>query len=329
MVRWRMVLVGAMVFAALPATANRVMAEYQRPVEAAPSEKDIGGGYVTPKVQQPLPRSSWWQAADVGFLGAAMGLSAWFVLKRRSRRALVVLTIGCLLYLGFYRKGCVCPIGAIQNVAVALTDPSYAIGYVVIAFFFLPLVMSLFFGRVFCGGVCPLGAIQDLVVVRPVQVPRRLDRALGSLKYIYLAAAIWFAVQPAAQRDFLICRFDPFVGLFRMTGPGYMLMLGGAFLVVGMFVGRMYCRYLCPYGAILGLLSRFAWRGVTITPGKEIDCGLCVEACPFGAIDKMRAIRSSCLFCARCYALCPQELAKQRPTDEPVQMTVPLRGQTE
>jgi len=46
---------------------------------------------------------------------------------------------------------------------------------------------------------------------------------------------------------------------------------------------------------------------VTITPDKELDCGLCAEACPYGAIEKMRAVKSSCLFCARCYAACPRE----------------------
>jgi polyferredoxin len=96
-----------------------------------------------------------------------------------------------------------------------LTDPSYAIPWVVIFFFVLPLLLALVFGRVFCGGVCPLGAIQELVVLKPVQIPRRLDRTLGWLKYVYLVVAIYFAVQPLAQRDFIICRFDPFVGMSR------------------------------------------------------------------------------------------------------------------
>ncbi len=282
-------------------------ADYQRPVEAAPSAKDIGGGYVTPAVQRPTPRAAWWSVADAFLLAAALGASTWIVLGRRNRRWLVVLTIACLLYFGFYRKGCICPIGAIQNVTVALVDPSYAIPYVAIAFFFLPLVMALLVGRAFCGGVCPLGGIQDLVLLKPLQVPRLVDKALGCLKYVYLIAAVWFAARPALDRDFIICRFDPFVGFFRRTGSAEMLIAGGVLLVLGMFVGRAYCRYLCPYGAILAVLSRFSWRGVTITPNKELDCGLCTEACPLGAIEKMRAVRSSCLFCARCYASCPRE----------------------
>ncbi|MCP4662556.1 MAG: 4Fe-4S binding protein [bacterium] len=280
--------------------------EYERPVEAAPTEESIGEGYVTPTVQHPKPRSLGWEIADVVLLAAALGLGAWIGLGRRSRRWIVVLTIACLVYFGFFREGCVCPIGSIQNVIVALVDPNYAMPYLVIAIFLLPLVAALFFGRVFCGGVCALGAIQELVLLKPIEVPRRLDKALGALKYVYLALAIWFAVQPAVDRDFIICRFDPFVGLFRWAGPAHMLMIGGALLLLGFFIGRPYCRYLCPYGVLLSWLSRISWTGVTITPDNELDCGLCTQACPYGAIEKMRAVRSSCLSCARCYHSCPR-----------------------
>ena len=287
---------------------------YTRPVETAPQAETIGGGYKTPAVQKPLPRDAVFQVLDVVMLAAAMGVSVWLVLKRRSRKWVVALTVGSLAYFGFYREGCVCPIGSIQNVAVALTDRTYAIPMVVTATFFLPLVVALFFGRAFCGGVCALGAIQELVVLKPLTVPRRLDRALRPMRYIYLALAILLAIRPALGRDFLICRFDPFVGLFRRTGAPHMLLLGGGFLLLGMFVGRPYCRYLCPYGGILALCTLLARRGGTITPGKELDCGLCAEACPYGAIRQMRAVRKDCLYCARCYASCPRdgELARAK-----------------
>jgi hypothetical protein len=284
--------------------------QYQRPVSAAPTDADIGDGYVTPAVQRPLPRAVWHDALDVGVLAAALGLASWLVLKRRHRGGLVALAIGCLVYFGFYRRGCVCPIGAIQNVTTALIDPQYAVSYIVVLIFFLPLVFAVLFGRVFCGGVCPLGAIQELVLLRPLRVPRRVDKLLGLLKWAYLALALWFAARPAGFRDFIICRFDPFVGFFRLAGPLHMLLIGGGLLLLALLIGRPYCRYLCPYGALLSLLSRMAWRPVSVTPDRELDCGLCAEACPYGAIQNLRAVRSACLACARCFNRCPRHRAR-------------------
>ncbi|MFN0168605.1 MAG: 4Fe-4S binding protein [Bryobacteraceae bacterium] len=310
-----LLLVALLLILAAAQTLSAQAIPYERPVDTAPQEKDIGAGYVTPAVQRPRPRSYGMEVLDVVLLAAALGVSVWLVLARRSRRWVVALTLACTAYFGFYREGCICPIGSIQNVAVAFTDARYRIPIVVTATFFLPLLVAVFFGRAFCGGVCPLGAIQELVVLKPVEVPRRLDRALSLLKYVYLAVALWFAIQPSPAREFLICRFDPFVGFFRRTGFAHMLAIGGGFLLLGMFVGRPYCRYLCPYGGLLSWCARLAGRGVTITPDKELDCGLCSGACPYGAIEDMRAVRAKCLYCARCYASCPREgpLAKGKP----------------
>ena len=300
--------IGAALVFALAVTAAPARAQpydYKRPVEVAPTEQTIGEGYVTPKVQRPRPRATAWQIADVALMGLALGVAAWLALWRRRRGGLVALTAACLLYFGFYREGCVCPIGSTQNVAVALVDPSYAVPHHVIVLFVLPLAAALLFGRVFCAGVCPLGAIQELMLLKPVQVPARLDKALGWLKWIYLGVALYYVVLPAVERDFLICRFDPFVGLFRFTGAAWLLLVGGAFLAAGIVVGRPYCRWLCPYGALLSAFSRYAWKPFSITPDRELDCGLCQSACPYGAIEERRAVRTSCFACGRCYRSCP------------------------
>jgi polyferredoxin len=238
-------------------------------------------GHRLPQTSYPSARAAWLGWADVAALTVALGLAAWFALRRRSRRALAALSVVSLAYFGFYRAGCVCPIGAIQNVAEALADGRYALPATVALFFILPLAAALLFGRVFCGGVCPLGAAQDVVLVRAARLPAWLEGALGVAPFLYLGLAVLYA---ATGSDYLICRYDPFVAFFRLSGPAPMLLFGGAVLLVSMFIGRPYCRFACPYGALLGIAARWAWRRATITPDTCIDCSLCREACPFGSI---------------------------------------------
>ncbi len=267
--------------------------------EGRPANADLPDWYKLPETTAPAPKSVASDYIDTAVLAAAMALAAYLALKRRSRRGLIVLTFFSLFYFGFWRGGCVCPIGSIQNVTLGLFDSAYIVPAAIIAFFALPLIFALFFGRVFCSSVCPLGAIQDVVLLRPVKVPSWLERALGLFPYVYLGLAVLLAATGSA---FIICRFDPFVSFFRLVplsrlpagnwqllvggGRSNLLVLGACVLLISVFIGRVYCRFVCPYGALLGILSRFSrWR-VTITPDECIQCRLCEDACPFGAINE-------------------------------------------
>jgi len=238
-------------------------------------------GHVPPGPSVPVPRSLFLEYVDVFALAGALSLAGYLALKARSRRGLMLLSVLCLLYFGFWRKGCVCPVGSIQNMMQALTDRTYVVPLTVILFFALPLVFALFFGRVFCAAVCPLGAMQDVVLLRPVKVPVWVSSTLGLVPYLYLGLALALVDGGAG---YLVCRYDPFVGFFRLSASFPMLVFGGGMLVLAMFVGRPYCRFLCPYSVLLNWCSRLSRRHVTITPDECIKCRLCEESCPFGAI---------------------------------------------
>ena len=244
---------------------------------------DFESGYQIPLTATPTPRGDFMQYVDVAVLLGALALALWLVYRSRSRRGIAALSLFSLAYFGFYRKGCVCAIGSVQNVALALCDAHYALPLTVLVFFLAPLLVALFAGRAFCAAVCPQGAIQDLVLIKPLKVPAWLEAALGLIPYLFLGAG---AICAATGGGFLICRYDPLVPFFRFNESSLMLALGAAFLVVGMFIGRPYCRFLCPYGALLRLASAAAkWR-VRVTPDTCTQCALCQHSCPFGALQE-------------------------------------------
>jgi len=109
-----------------------------------------------PVVPDPLPRPELFMYLDVTLLGLGLALAAWLTLRKRSRFGVVALMLASIAYFGFWRRGCVCAIGSIQNVALALADRNYALPMVAGIFFLLPLLFALFFGRVFCAAVCTI-----------------------------------------------------------------------------------------------------------------------------------------------------------------------------
>ncbi|MGD9201501.1 MAG: 4Fe-4S binding protein, partial [Chitinispirillia bacterium] len=251
--------------------------------------------YTQPQAAYPQGRSPSFDYIDVFLLFFALCLAAYLTIIKRSRRYVFLLMIVCLLYFGFYKKGCICPIGSIQNISLALFNPEFRVTLTTGLIFFLPLIFSLLFGRVFCSSVCPLGGIQDLVLIKPITIPIWLKTVLRFIPYVYLALAVLFASTGAG---FIICQFDPFVGIFRRSASFSMILFGILFLGAGTVVARPYCRFLCPYSILLGWMSFFSKWHVSVTPDICIKCRLCEKACPFEAINTPR-IRPSLSYQSR------------------------------
>ncbi|MDR1756350.1 MAG: 4Fe-4S binding protein [Culturomica sp.] len=242
---------------------------------------DFESGYQYPDITYAVPNEAVWTSVDILLLVLLMGIVAWAVLRKRTRKPILWVSVISVAWFGFFRSGCVCSIGAIQNVALAGVDSTYILPLSVLLFFILPIGFALLFGRVFCAGVCPFGALQELVNLKNYRLSKSLTTVLGMIPWIYLIFALLYAV---TRSSFIICRFDPFIGIFRLGGDLGLLLFGALLLVAAVFTGRPFCRFLCPYGALLSLFSRVSVRKISITPQSCINCDLCRNACPVDAI---------------------------------------------
>ncbi len=242
---------------------------------------DFESGYEYPDIQHPVPFEQFLNILDIVLLTAMMGIVAWAIHKKESRKAIFSVSIISVLYFGFYRNGCVCSVGSIQNVILALADPTYNLPWVVLLLFLLPIIFTLLFGRVFCAGVCPLGALQEIVNIKNFRISRAVSQALSVIPWIYLGFAILYA---ATRSQFIICQFDAFIGIFRFGGDLGMIIFGIILLLLSTVVARPFCQFLCPYGALLSIFGKFSMKKMEVTKKGCINCTLCHNSCPVDAL---------------------------------------------
>ncbi|MCL2710307.1 MAG: 4Fe-4S binding protein [Planctomycetaceae bacterium] len=237
--------------------------------------------YTLPETKTPRHPTAFENATAVAAYAVFLLLAGLAVHYWRSRKMLFGLAIGSVVVLGFWHQGCPCPVGMFQNLVQACVEPSATVAWTVIVLFALPLLAALFFGRIFCSSVCPLGAVQELTAFNNWKVPNHYEQVLGLFRYFTLGIGVFCVV---VGLGYVICQFDPFVGIFRHSGLYPVLIFGGVVLVTGFFIGRPFCRFLCPYGALLGMCGSLTAKKVTVTPGKCDQCNLCKSVCPYNAI---------------------------------------------
>jgi polyferredoxin len=184
------------------------------------------------------------------------------------------------------------------------------------------LAISVVFRKAFCGWLCPVGALSEWLwklgrgtFRRNFFLPRWADIGLRSLKYILLGLFLYaVAAMPVAGiRDFLegpygVISDVKMLNFFRTLSLAGAMVLA-ALTLASVFVQNFWCRYLCPYGALLGLAAKLSPARIRRAPDPCIDCAKCAQACPSRLeVDKLITIGSAeCTGCLECVAVCPAE----------------------
>lgn len=186
------------------------------------------------------------------------------------------------------------------------------------------LAMAFLFRKAFCSWLCPVGTISEYlwragkkVFGRNFFLPRWLDLPLRGLKYLLLGFFVWAISTMSAMgiRDFMTSPYGliadvKMLNFFRHIGETGLIVLG-VIVAASVFVPNFWCRFLCPYGALLGLTSWLSPMKIRRNAEPCIDCGKCAKACPSALpVDKLAKIQSvECTGCLECVAVCPAENA--------------------
>ncbi len=212
-----------------------------------------------------------------------------------------------------------CPLGALQNsfAESGKSAPYYMLGII--------MLYGIIFGRWICGWLCPFGLLQDLLhkIKTPKLKKGRITKALSLVKYAILVIFVIIIPILYMIRDFplpafckYICPAGTFGGAlgllinpansetFGMLGPlfTWKFALMVSILVGTVFIYRLFCRFLCPLGAIYGLFNKFSLFGIKLEKNKCINCGACVTTCK---MDITKVGDHECISCGECISVCP------------------------
>ncbi len=184
------------------------------------------------------------------------------------------------------------------------------------------LAMSFLFRKAFCSWLCPVGTISEYLwrlghelFRRNFVLPRWLDLPLRGLMYMLLGFGVW-AVSSMAAGELASFMSSPYgvvadvkmLNFFRHLGEAGATTLA-VLAVASLLIQNFWCRYLCPYGALLGITALFSPARIRRNPETCIDCAKCAHACPSALpVDQLLTIQSAeCTGCLECVSVCPAQ----------------------
>ena len=238
------------------------------------------------------------QALDLALTTAflAFALASFFLKSRPLKYVALVLSVA---YLGITKSQLVSITDLFR--VVDWSFPTIEDGLTWYVFTGFTVVSTVLWGRVYCGRICAFGAFTQLMdAILPsrlrVEPPKWLERRASWIKYGLLAATLAYYV---ATRHFAVYRYvEPFWMYTRSATVVLWAMLG-TLLLATVVVRNLYCRFLCPVGAALGVLS--ALTIFRIKRWSECStCTICEKTCEWGAIEGPRIIKTECVRCDDC-----------------------------
>lgn len=216
------------------------------------------------------------------------------------------------------------PIGALMSFKLWITrgvfDPVHPAALVI---FVSALVMSVTLKKSFCGWICPVGAFSEAtfnlgrrLFGRNFKIPGYLDYPLRTVKYILMGFFVYVAFIGMPASAVLVFLNTPYWKIAdvkmlefftKMTYTTAVVLL--ALFVLSLLFKNFWCRYLCPYGALLGILSLLSPLKITRNDDACIHCRRCTEGCPSHLpVEKKFRIRSpECTGCLTCVSRCPSK----------------------
>jgi NosR/NirI family nitrous oxide reductase transcriptional regulator len=243
------------------------------------------------------------QALDLALLAAFMTL-ALVSFFRKSVALKYVTFVAAVGYLGFTKSSLVSVSDVFRLTDLSVPEFRYSLAWYL--FMTFVVVTTLLWGRVYCGRVCAFGALtqmMDPIIPRRMrfEIPVRIEKHANRIKYGVLAGVLAYYL---ATKDVAgpIRYAEPF-WMFGLFGTPAMWIGLAVLLAATVFVRNLYCRFLCPVGAALGLVAQVTTVFRIKRWAECNSCKLCEKTCEWGAIRGPVIVKSECVRCDDCERL--------------------------